>query len=533
MLSFFGQLAVGVMFAFVPVCYEPTSAQHGALAQDAIEAQDRLEAYVLDRTFPMLTVLPGLDSMPRLELDGLTSPSASRDVQAIRHGQSNGMVPPVGNKSILLTQLPLSIQAPPNGESPTKLNLSAEGPTGGMLETSRIVTSDHASCKLGKGTSDVPNLREFGCPQGADWTAVVNAAEDSDMKVISVPPGFHPVTLSHFEAVNKVYTGPGQIVTGADASGNGGTAEAKFRAFITAPIAQPLSKSGQSIFQAVHNFEESKVAVSAYTLSTSAATPPVSTVYTHMPQLAQTIRVYENGAGFQTNLNNQANGRSGGAMDYRYLNHGGQGDFGLEYNHIEIYGDTAGATHFLAKPAASFTGGDIAASAKSANGKYLQISEHNVYDNGTAAAVIGHVINYHRTNQDNALGQVWIHDHPQAPTDANHPIDAFYNPRGSSKRGLDFSGSDFSAGSQAAIVLAPQQRIFFGGYAAPDRSGLVTISTSLGFSQIYQDSLGHVHIDPGMGKTVIIDNMPNSSSGLPSGAIWRDPANDNVLKIVP
>ena len=38
---------------------------------------------------------------------------------------------------------------------------------------------------------------------------------------------------------------------------------------------------------------------------------------------------------------------------------------------------------------------------------------------------------------------------------------------------------------------------------------------------------------PIFGTTLNLNSLPTSPTGLPSGSIWQDPANSNVLKVVP
>jgi hypothetical protein len=387
-------------------------------------------------------------------------------------------------------------------------------PTGGVART------------LSARAVDALSLKDFGGPAGSDWTTAVNTAQSAAPKRIPVPEGSYSVTFDQFGAANKVYAGPGQLAL------SNGFKDAPWRTLVTQFKASPTGWTASPTDQWTADFSQFYAA--ARMLVVSGATPATTNSYVNMPMAAMTRWGWETYAGFNANAGDHAQGRTGQWMHDFALRHSGQGDATVFNFNIAANNARAGATHFLANPAVQMYGGNVYATSQ-APGAYLQGSEVIFSDGGVSVAAIDRVRNYARTKAATGLGEVWIHDRPQVQGfTGNLPIDGFYVPGGKAKRGLDFGGADFSAGNNAAIVMQPGMRIFFGGYADGDAAGLRTVSTSLGFTSIYQDANGYLHIDAGTNsKAVILDNLPTSASGLPSGAVWKDAANGNVLKVAP
>lgn len=198
-------------------------------------------------------------------------------------------------------------------------------------------------------------------------------------------------------------------------------------------------------------------------------------------------------------------GRTGSSiLDLRFQ-HNGQGDYGALHISGLVAGAKAGATGFLANPAAVMMNGQLLAAA---NGAYLNILELNADDLGFRAAAIGCVFNFKRTNAGSTLGEVWMGVRPQS---SNLASDVGYSLGGLWKRGLDLSAATLDANA-AAITLKQGQRIYFGSTA----SGDVAWSQTLGTPYTYFDGSSIVDSVGGVAAHQVNANdvVVNSNNGL-------------------
>lgn len=406
----------------------------------------------------------------------------------------------VGLAAVLVLPAPLAAEPAPS------LRDVVIRPTGRVIARS-----------LADRLSETPSITDFGRPVNGDWTPVFQAAEASDAPRIMLPPGRYPTRLNHYQATTKTYTGPGQLVVGADSSGGGGTAEAPHRAFITAPLPDVPDDRNLS-----YNADWSKAVPggAAYTFVGSGATGTPTNYYKNFPQLSQTFRTYDNGGGFNTDPSDHAKGRSGMFADNLRVYQGGQGDLIGRTTFANVYSTRAGATHFLAGPQVGIENGNLGAGG-AARGAFLQKQEYIINDTpGASVSAINSVMNYHRNTDADGLYQIWGHDRVQSAGPI--PLDFAYSLAGPIRRGFDTTPADFG-GDQAAIILKRGHRIYFGGYADPDPLNIQFKATSLGFNYISEGDDGHLHITVGGGKTVVFDNLPTSAAGVPYHGLYIGP----------
>lgn len=338
----------------------------------------------------------------------------------------------------------------------TKLSFTAQG----SGATARTVSS-----KL----RDVISIKDFGAVGDGvtDDTAAFNAVEAlSGSSPIFMPAGRYLTTKGFYDLLNKKYEGPGQARLS-------GYYQAPERSFITTP--QPIPSTDRT---QLFNDGFPKAHRASYMFVGSGANPsPLPNTYQNFVEWSQDIIVHDFSAGFNTDPNDHQLGRSGAFTQTMRLYHGGQGDLVARNFYGEVYSSLPGATHWLANPALIVEGGNLGVTAPAGAGCYLNHSEYIFSDGGQPVACIDRVRNYLRTNSGNALNQVWIHDRPQS--NGSQPIDAFYTPAGTGRRGFDVTPADFGA-DKAAICLKSGDRIYFDSSSTPDPLGAKWFATSLG-----------------------------------------------------
>jgi hypothetical protein len=341
------------------------------------------------------------------------------------------------------------------------------------IESSKLVFlqsgTNSVSRTVDSRLKDVLSIKDFGAVGDGvtDDTAAFNAVEAlPGTAPIFMPAGQYATTKGFYDLLNKKYEGPGQARLG-------GYYQAPERSFITTP--QPIPSTDRT---QIFNNGFPKASRASYMFVGSGANPsPLPTIYTNFAEWSQDIIIHDFAAGFNTDPGDHQLGRSGAFVNVMRLYHGGQGDLVARNFYGEVYSNRSGATHFLANPALIVEGGNLGVSGPSGAGCYLNHSEYIFSDNGQPVACIDRVRNYIRTNNGNALSQVWIHDRPQSG--GSQPIDAFYTPAGTGRRGFDVTPADFGA-DKAAICLKSGDRIYFNSSAAPDPLGATWFATSLG-----------------------------------------------------
>jgi hypothetical protein len=313
---------------------------------------------------------------------------------------------------------------------------------------------------------DIVSVKDFGAVGDGTTndTAAVNAVEALPHTQISLPIGRYSTTLTPYQAINQTYTGPGKLIMG-------GYAQAPKRSFVTTELT-PASTDRTRMFDGDWT---NKAHLAAYTFIGAGATGTPTSTYKNFTELSAEVLVYDYTAGFNTDPGDHALGRSGAFARHEWLYHGGQGDLVGRSFYGEVYSNRVGATHFLASPALAVDNGGLAVSASGA-GAYLQREEFIISDNGFACAAVYQVANMIRNNSSAPLGEVWIYSRPQSG--GSQPIDAFYTPAGTARRGLDFTPATFNA-DLAAVVTKANDRWYLNGTSAPDSTGAKWFATTL------------------------------------------------------
>lgn len=158
-----------------------------------------------------------------------------------------------------------------------------------------------------------------------------------------------------------------------------------------------------------------------------------------------------------------ADGRTGLAAIYSRVYQAGQGDLACYNANGFVIGALAGATSFLANPAAVLYNGQAIAGAA---GVYLNPFELDLVDDGFDAAGIGAVWNFTRTNSAGALDAVW--NGLRLQNKGSQPLDVglmLHNDGSGAgfRVGLDLASADLATSGtwvQAAATLAADQRIY-------------------------------------------------------------------------
>lgn len=357
------------------------------------------------------------------------------------------------------------ITQPAGSEILVAMAVAASAANGDRAEAALAAISDIATgapdapSVLNKlNASSVNSLKDqpfYGVGNGvADDTAAVLAANAAG-GVVYVPEGRYETTLGFYDLLNFRLTGEGQAKLG-------GYAQARDRAFITSEVADSPDDRVQAF-----DGDWSKAHSLRYTfVGSSVGASPISE-YRTLTRAAMSFDVYDFTGGRQSDPGDHTAGRTGAIAHILRLYHGGQGDcVGYQF-HGEVYSARAGATHFLANPAAVKENGGFTASA-AGTGAYLNHSEYIYTDNGLAVAVVDRVRNYIRSNDGRTISQRWVHDRPQST--GSKPVDAAYNPAGSFRRLYDATAADLTA-DMAAITLLTGQRIYGNATTIADSEG--------------------------------------------------------------
>ena len=102
-------------------------------------------------------------------------------------------------------------------------------------------------------------------------------------------------------------------------------------------------------------------------------------------------------------------------------------------------------------------------------------------------------------------------------------------------------GDDGAFGVWCAVNGVTQQVFSFNGgdnqnnsFRPLDLNGnaLVTSTLNLTIDSSGSSGLGQIILTPKVGSYIVLNNLPTSSVGLPTGAIWKDTSQGNTLKVV-
>ena len=322
---------------------------------------------------------------------------------------------------------------------------------------------------------DVVSVKDFGAVGDGvtdDTAAVNNYNASSGLKL--TPNGIYNASSIASVSLDGPFFGVGQI---KDSSAN--KRAPNFSAIKFVPDAFGNSSSVETAF----NGDLSKCLFpTEYRVTGASTLTQPSSGYVYVPEASPYYTYFYNASGW----NQSTNGNSGrtGATAFRTLVYqAGQGDC-VAYNASGfVTGQKAGATSFLANPAAVLFNGDMTAGQ---NGVYLNPRELALNDNGFDVACVGDVINLDRTVSTGNLNVWWGGYRVQS--NGTQPVDVAYSAIGNLRFGIDLSFCNFDA-NQAAISLSANQRIY-GNVTATDASGLSRYPSSVGAEYItYSSSL--------------------------------------------
>jgi hypothetical protein len=309
-----------------------------------------------------------------------------------------------------------------------------------------------------------------GLPQGnwfgADASASDNATAFSGiasvlslLKKVALPAGVFITSLAT-ASLPAALAGPGQV---QDTAGNRGP-------IFMNQTAAPSALGNQNSVLTAFNGDLSRVGLAMEKRTTGSST--LGTPTTGYVQNPETSALFI--SGYNSSGHNEAtasnDGRTGASLLDLRLTNAGQGDYEAIFVSGFVTGSRSGATSFLANPAASAIAGQLNAGA---DGVYLNVIELNANDNGYAAAAIGEVFNYTRTNTGATLGQVWMGTRHQSI--GSSYADVAFSPVGNWKRGLDLTPITMDS-DKAGITMQAGQRL----YLNSSSSGTIGWSQTVG-----------------------------------------------------
>jgi hypothetical protein len=285
----------------------------------------------------------------------------------------------------------------------------------------------------------------------ADDTDAVEAAVASGDPTF-LPPGIYDTTISQ-GALTGVFQGRGQV---RDSDGNK-------RGPYFSVVSEEPTRGDESSFLTMFNGDLSKVqfAIEHRVTGTDTLGQP-DTGYLYTPEASPefTAMFVSSGHNEATDSND---GRTTVAAKHVHMTHTGQGDIhGYIMNGV-VSGTKAGSTNFLANPAITFSAGAFFGGA---NGVMLNVSEHQLIDQGFDVAGIGPHTVLERNNATGAKTAVWLAN--LISSRGAVAIDAMFIGKGKTKVGLDLAGAIFES-SKIAISLPANGRIY--GNALHSASG--------------------------------------------------------------
>lgn len=204
-----------------------------------------------------------------------------------------------------------------------------------------------------------------------------------------------------------------------------------------------------------------------YEISGTSTLGEPSTGYLFTPELSLHFDYLLNQSGWNQGTATNV-GRTAATAHFTKVDNYGQGDCVGYQVFGYVNSAKAGATSWLASPAASAYYADITAGAA---GVYLNPVEIDCDDQGHDAAAIILVGNLNRTVSTAALGEPWIGVRMQSTGSA--AVDAFLSATGLFTIGLDLTTATLGT-QQAAVTLAAGQRI----YLAATNSGSFPLGTN-------------------------------------------------------
>jgi hypothetical protein len=321
-----------------------------------------------------------------------------------------------------------------------------------FTQTDAGATTRTAQAKL----RDTVSVKDFGAVgDGVANDTAAAAAADAISGKVYLPAGTYDTTTAA-TALRGPFFGDGQI---RDVANN------KRGPYFSAVAAAPASFGTQTSVETAFNGDLSGNQFAIEHRVTGAATlgQPTSG-YLYRPEAMPVYGYLYNESGWNNSTSGNG-GRTGVAFQRVMVYQAGQGDAVCYNASAFVTGAKAGATDFLANPAACLFNGDIEAGAA---GTYLNPHEVQLRDGGFDVAGIGFVANIYRTNATGALGTFWAGARYQSfGSQAGNQV---IGVSGKWNAGLDFamSGVDFGT-NQAAVSLKAGQRIYFNNASSNDR----------------------------------------------------------------
>jgi len=321
---------------------------------------------------------------------------------------------------------------------------------------------------------DVVSVKDFGAVGDGvtdDTAAIINYNAASGFKVTTF--GIYNAPSITSTTLDGPFYGIGQI---KDSAAN--KRAPNFSAIKSTPSSFGNSSSAETAF----NGDLSKCLFpTEYRITGASTLTQPAAGYVYVPEATPYYTYFYNARGWNQSTSGNS-GRTGATAFRTIVYQDGQGDC-VAYNASGfVTGQRAGATSFLANPAASLFNGDMSAGQA---GVYLNPRELALNDNGFDVACVGDVINLNRTIATGALGVFWAAYRSQSI--GTQPVDVGFSAVGSYRFGIDLSFCNFGA-NQAAISLSANQRIY-GNVSATDPSGLDRYPSSVGTEYITYSSI--------------------------------------------
>lgn len=335
----------------------------------------------------------------------------------------------------------------------SQANTYEAGTVGGKLKGMKFVT-------------DAP----YGATASGDDTAAITAANASAGYKYA-PRGIYDTALAS-SALDGPFWGEGQI---RDAANN-------LRApWFSAVKSVPTALGNWDSIETAFNGDLSKVLMAfEHRISGAATLGQPATGYRNNQEAGAILGYGRNTSGHNEALDGN-DGRTLGHLLFLKADNYGQGDYAALTFSAVVAGARAGATSWLANPAAVFLNGTITAGS---DGVYLNPSELDLQFNGKDAAGVGHVVNMNRTVGDTVPGLGAYAGGFRAQSTGSYAVDAGFVAGGLFKVGLDLSPALWDA-NKAGIALSKSTRMYLNAVCANNQT-----ATALGNVWISYDDIG-------------------------------------------